>query len=83
MVKHDAEIASKFAYRLFWLLAATMVIQYSTVALFSWFEKADIVEKLSGVFNTWLSLVSSFFGAAATTISHGEETLQRGQRAGA
>ncbi|MBX3176855.1 MAG: hypothetical protein KF886_05820 [Candidatus Hydrogenedentes bacterium] len=65
-VKHDAETASTLAYMLFWLLAGTFVTQYATVTLFAWLEKPDIVERLSDVFNTWLPLVSSFFGAAAT-----------------
>lgn len=63
--RHRADTARRLAYLFVILLGASVGIHYLATVLLEIYEKPQAAEKLAGIFNSWLPVVSSLVGAAA------------------
>jgi hypothetical protein len=64
--KHRADTARWLAYLFVLLLAASVLAHYVATVLLEIYGRTSATEKLSGIFNSWLPVISSLVSAAAT-----------------
>jgi|SRR5882672_3321313 len=64
--KHRAETARKLAYFLVITLASSILVQYGSVLYLVHSGKAEALDNISKIFNSWLPVISGLVSGAAT-----------------
>jgi hypothetical protein len=64
--EHSALTAQKVAYRLIWMLAASVVAQYVALGVLVWRSKGESIPVFEHLFNAWLPVIAGLASSAVT-----------------